>query len=523
MARVSGVLVHPTSFPGPHGIGDLGDSAFRFVEWLELAGQRLWQVLPLTPAGSGDSPYAAPSAFASNPLLVSLPWLAGDGLLDPGDLANPPDLSPYAVDLGAVAAYKLPLLRQAFDRFRRGAAAHLRPEIAAFADAQASWLDDYALFMALKDAHGGASWLDWEDDLRLRDAAALDAARHRFDADVRFYQFVQFQFRRQWGELKRYANEREIRIVGDMPIYVSHDSADVWANRRIFRLFPDGRPSAVAGVPPDAFSADGQLWGNPLYDWPANAASGYAWWVDRVRASLDLVDLLRIDHFRAFAAGWVVPAGAATAADGHWERGPGSDVFAALRSALGGLPFIVEDLGVITPDVVALREELSLPGMKVLQFAFGGEPDNFYLPHTYEPRCVVYPATHDNQTTIGWFAGLPERDREQVQRYLGKDGSDIAWDFNRLALASVAEAAVLPLQDVMRLGDEARMNTPGRAEGNWGWRFGAHQLHPGLAAGLAELTASYGRKLAPERPRGYDPFDYTAPKTAHLLHDAGEA
>jgi len=516
------VLAHPTSFPGPHGIGDLGDSAFRFVDWLALAGQRLWQVLPLTPVGSGNSPYAAPSAFAGNPLLVSLPWLAGDGLLDPADLANPPAFNDYAVDFDAVAAYKLPLLRNAFDRFRRGAAAHLRPELAAFVEAHAAWLDDYALYMALKEAHGGAPWLEWEVGLRLRDGEALAEARQRFDAEIRFHRFVQFQFRRQWGELKRYANEREVRLVGDMPIYVSHDSADVWANRALFRLFPDGRPAAVAGVPPDAFSADGQLWGNPLYDWPANAAVGYAWWIDRVRAALDLVDLLRIDHFRAFAAGWVVPAEAGTSAEGHWERGPGSEVFAALRSALGGLPFIVEDLGVITPDVVALREELGLPGMKVLQFAFGGEPDNFYLPHTYEPRCVVYPATHDNQTTIGWFANLPDREREQVQRYLGKDGSDIAWDFIRLALASVAESAVLPLQDVMRLGDEARMNTPGRGEGNWGWRFGAHQLHPGLAAGLAELTTTYGRRLAPERPRGYDPYDYTAPNAAHPLHDAGE-
>jgi 4-alpha-glucanotransferase len=520
--RFSGILCHPTSFPGPHGIGDMGDAAFRFVDWLALSGQRLWQILPLTPPGPGHSPYASPSAFAGNPLLISLAWLAGDGLLGPEAIEQHPRFPDYAVDFGTVIAWKLPLLREAFSAFRRGAATHLRPAFERFRVEAAGWLDDYALFMALKDAHAGAGWLLWEPGVRRRDPDALAAARERYAEDIRFHQFVQFQFRRQWAELRRYANERDIRIVGDLPIFVAHDSADVWARQRFFRLDSEGRPVVVAGVPPDAFSETGQHWGNPHYDWEAIADDGYAWWIERVRASLQLVDVLRIDHFRGFAAAWVIPVDAPSAAGGRWERGPGAAVFAAIERALGDSPFIVEDLGVITDDVVALREELGLPGMKVLQFAFGGDPDNFYLPHTYSPNCVVYPATHDNQTTIGWFASLPEWQRHNVQRYLGKDGGDIAWDLIRLALASVATMAIVPLQDVMRLNDDARMNVPGRADGNWSWRYAPHLLHPGLGAGLAELTAAYGRRPPRTDDPGRDPFDYTAPFSAHRLFTAAD-
>jgi 4-alpha-glucanotransferase len=515
--RASGVLAHPTSFPGPHGIGDLGESAFRFVDWLALAGQRLWQVLPLSPTGFGDSPYASPSAFAGNPLLISLDWLAGEGLLGDGDLGTVPEVAPHEVDFGRVIAFKLPLLRRAFDRFRAGAASGQRPDFEAFCRDEAGWLDDYALFMAVKDLHRGAPWVDWPDAIALRRADALEDWRARLRAEVRYHQFVQFQFRRQWRELRRYANERGVRIVGDLPIFVAHDSADVWAHRDLFRLDASGRPTTVAGVPPDAFTDDGQLWGNPLFAWDRLAATDYGWWIDRVRAALALVDLLRIDHFRGFAAAWVVPADAPTAASGRWERGPGSAVFAAVRRALGDLPFLVEDLGLITPDVHALRDELGLPGMKVLHFAFDSGPENAYLPHSYPHACVVYPATHDNQTTIGWFQSRPEWERQAIQRYLGRDGSDIAWDLIRLALASVANTAIVPLQDVMRLGDEARMNTPGRPAGNWGWRYLPHQLHPGLAAGLGELTATYGR--GPVTPdEGVNPFDYTGPGTDHPLH-----
>ena len=517
--RTSGVLAHPTSFPGPHGIGDIGEAAFRFVDWLAAAGQSLWQVMPLGPTGYGDSPYASPSAFAGNPLLVSLDWLAGDGLLQPDDLANPPDFHAYQVDFGSVIPYKTAMLRRAFDRLRAGAGADQRPAFEAFRTEEASWLDDFALFMALKDVHGGQAWTDWESDIALRDPAAVQRWRERLAAEVRFHQFVQFQFRRQWTALKGYANGLGVRIVGDIPIFVAHDSADVWSNRELFRLDAAGHPTVVAGVPPDAFTDQGQRWGNPIFDWEAIETTGFAWWIDRVRAARALVDLIRIDHFRGFAAAWVVPNEAQTAAGGRWERGPGAKVFSALGAAPGELPFIVEDLGLITADVDTLREELGLPGMKVLQFAFGEDADNAYLPHNYERNCVVYTGTHDNQTTIGWFQTRDERERTAVQRYLGNDGSDISWDFIRLALASVADTAIVTLQDVMRLGDEARMNTPGRAEGNWGWRYLPHQLNPGLAGGLGELAATYSRRpKRDEMPRSFDPFDYTAPGTAHPLH-----
>lgn len=519
LRRASGVLAHPTSFPGLHGTGDLGEAAFRFVDWLTSANQRLWQILPLGPIGPGNSPYASPSAFAGNPLLISMPWLVGDGLLEQGDLAQAPDFSEHEADFNAVAAYKFPLLRRAFDRFRISASAERRAQLAAFAEQHASWLDDYALFFALKESFGGVAWIDWEPDLALRKPAALAEAADRLRQDINFVKFVQFQFRRQWAELKRYANEGDVQIIGDLPIFVAYDSADVWAHPELFQLDPAGRPIAVAGVPPDYFSRDGQLWGNPLYNWPVLAETGYAWWLDRVRACLSLVDIIRIDHFRAFAAAWSVPADAATAAGGHWERGPGAAIFEAMRAELGELPFLVEDLGLITEDVTALRDELGLPGMKVLQFAFDSGPDSMYLPHNFDHHCVVYPATHDNQTTIGWFASISDETRQNVERYLGSDGSDIAWDLIRLALASTADLAIVPLQDVMRLGDEARMNTPGKPTGNWGWRYLPHTLNPGLGFALAELAVIYGRCLESSGERGYDPFDYTAPGTAHPLRD----
>ncbi len=518
LERASGVLAHPTSFPGRHGIGDIGPAAFRFVDWLSLAGQRLWQVMPLGPTGFGDSPYASPSAFAGNPLLVSLDWLAGDGLLDEGDLAGAPDFHDWEVEYGRVIDFKLPMLRRAYDRFRAGAGAAQRPEFEAFCRAEAAWLDDYALFMAVKEAHSGAAWTAWQADIRRREPAAVETWRQRSKADIRYHQFVQFQFRRQWGELKRYANDRGVQIVGDIPIFVAHDSADTWAHRDLFRLDADGNPSVVAGVPPDPFSATGQLWGNPVYDWPANAATGYAWWVARIRAMLATVDIVRIDHFRGFAAAWVVPAGDETAAGGHWEAGPGAEIFAAIRAEVGDIPFIIEDLGVITSDVTALRDELGFPGMKVLQFAFEDDPDNPYLPHNYGKNDVVYTATHDNQTTIGWFHSRGEAERASVQRYLGRDGSDIAWDLIRVALASTASTAIVALQDVMRLGDEARMNTPGHPSGNWTWRFLPHQLHDGLAAGLGDLAGVYGRRSRPDREKGYNPYDYTVPDAVHALH-----
>jgi 4-alpha-glucanotransferase len=517
--RSSGIICHPTSFPGPHAIGDFGEASFRFVEWLARGAQTRWQVLPLGPIGLGDSPYASPSAFAGNALLISLPWLAGDGLLTADALANPPETSSARVDYAAARAFKLPRLLEAFDRFRRGAGTDLRPAFHAFCMTHEGWLTDYALFMALKSEQDGAPWNQWPTEIALREPTALEVARERLADQIRAHQFAQFLFHRQWSELRRFANRLGIQVVGDLPIFVAYDSADVWAHRELFRLDAAGRPTVVAGVPPDAFTREGQFWGNPVYDWERNAATGYAWWIDRLRAALELVDFLRIDHFRGFAASWVVPAGAPTAAAGHWEPGPGRTIFEALERALGPLPFIVEDLGLITPDVVALRESLGFPGMKVLQFAFDTGPGNAYLPHNYEPTTVVYTGTHDNQTTIGWFRNLPDWIRGNVQRYLGRDGSDIAWELMRTAQSSVADQAMAPLQDVMRLDDDARMNTPGSPSGNWVWRYAPHQLHEGLADGLREMTETYGRLGTPEPPRGYDPYDYTAPGTAHALHD----
>jgi 4-alpha-glucanotransferase len=515
LPRESGVLLHPTSLPGPHGIGDIGDGAFRFVEWLQHAGQRLWQVMPLGPTGFGDSPYASPSAFAGNPLLVSLGWLHGDGLLDDQDFRDVPQLAHEHVDFGAVVPFKWRMLRRAFDRFRRGAGSGLRGEFEAFRHEHAGWLDDYALFMAVKDAHQGSAWTEWELPIRLREPDAMAEWSRRLDVEIRFQRFVQFQFFRQWSALKRYANERQIRIVGDIPIFVAHDSADVWANRSLFKLDQEGRTVEVAGVPPDPFSATGQIWGNPVYDWKSMQQRGYAWWVARIKSMLATVDIVRIDHFRGFAAAWVVPAEADSAAGGHWELAPGGEVFAAIQRELGDVPVLVEDLGVITPDVIALRHVLGFPGMNVLQFAFENDPQNVYLPHNYRRNSVVYTATHDNQTTVGWFHSRPEPERAAIQAYLGREGNDIAWDLIRVALSSVANTAIFPMQDILRLGDEARLNVPGQPVGNWGWRYLPHQLDPGLAEGLRQLTRIYGRAEDSSTERDPNPWDYTREGTAH--------
>ena len=490
--RASGLLVHPTSLPGPHGIGDVGSGAYQFVDFLKAAAQQLWQVLPLGPVGHGNSPYAARSAFAGNPLLISLPRLADEGLLTAADLGSIPVVPVGPVDYEAVEARKLPLLRRAFGNLP-SAPAGLRAEFGRFCESHGSWLRDYALFAALHEAFDGAPWVEWEPDLAHRQPASLARAEARLAEEVRFHSFLQFAFFRQWTALKRYAHARGIRVIGDLPIFVAHDSADVWSRPELFRLGPDGRSLVVAGVPPDHFSKTGQLWGNPIYDWEAMAQNGYAWWIERVRGALEQVDVLRLDHFRGFQAYWEVPATEETAANGRWVKGPGTRLFAALREALGELPFIAEDLGLITPEVEALREQLGLPGMKVLQFAFDDDPDNPYLPHNYERNSVVYTGTHDNDTARGWYTNADPDTQHFVRLYLGRDGHDIAWDLIRLALSSVADWAVIPLQDVLDLGSEARMNTPGRLGGNWTWRCESHQLADLTAVRLAELTRIYGR------------------------------
>ncbi len=492
--RASGILLHPTSLPGRFGIGDLGAEAAHWVDFLASAGQKLWQVLPLGPTGFGDSPYQCFSAMAGNPYLISPEKLVEDGVLTQGDLEAAPDFPAHAVDFGPVIQFKLKLLDQAYHRFRSGAGKPLRPEFESFKKAQAWWLDDFALFMALKDSHGGVVWSAWEPELVARAPKAVAAAHAEAAEAVESHRFRQFLFFRQWSAVKARANAAGIKIIGDIPIFVAYDSADVWAHPELFHLDGHGKSTAVAGVPPDYFSRTGQLWGNPLYRWDKLKATGYAWWLERFRATLATVDIVRLDHFRGFEAYWEIPADMPTAEVGQWVKGPGAGFFHALKAALGTLPIIAEDLGVVTPEMLALRDQFDLPGMKVLQFAFSSDGADPFLPHNYPRNCVVYSGTHDNDTTRGWYEhSSKEHERDFARRYLGRDGGDIAWDFIRLAFSSVADMAVAPLQDVLNLGTEARMNLPGTAAGNWGWRFQWGQITDAIRDRLRELTISYLR------------------------------
>ncbi|MCU0509260.1 MAG: 4-alpha-glucanotransferase [Anaerolineae bacterium] len=497
--RASGVLCHPTSFPSRFGIGDLGRGAYQFIDWLATAKQQLWQVLPLGPTGYGDSPYQCFSAFAGNPMLISPEGMAHSGLLPHSALSAAPDFPGDRVDFGPVIGYKQGLLRAAYEHFKANATREQRAGYAWFQDESASWLPDYALFMAIKAQHGGGSWHDWPRALRLREAAALAAARAELADEVGYHAFLQWVFWDQWSALKARAAENGIRIIGDVPIFVAEDSADVWANPEQFKLDEEGNPTVIAGVPPDLFSASGQRWGNPHYNWEQMRADGYRWWIDRVKQTLKFVDIARIDHFRGFAAAWEIPADEETAIAGKWIKAPGRELFVALRDAIGELPFIAEDLGVITPDVDALRLEFDLPGMKILQFAFGMELAPKYLPHNYESNSIVYPGTHDNNTTVGyyWEPERTELERHYIRRYLRTDAHDIAWDFIWAAWSSASDQAVATLQDVMSLGAEARMNFPSRASGNWHWRYTEPMLASHLAYRLADLTEIYERS-APE-------------------------
>ena len=496
--RSSGILLHPTSLPGPHGIGDLGAEARAFVDFLVRSGQTLWQVLPLGPTGYGDSPYQCFSAFAGNPLLISLETLLEDGLLLPDDLRDAPAFPDDHVDFGAVIPWRSALLARAGARFTDRADADLARDFGAFCTAQASWLDDYALFMALKEENALATWSTWPRDVVRRDPVALEAARTRLATSVFKHKVCQLLFFRQWAELRRYANQRGVRIIGDIPIFVAYDSADVWANPELFFLDANGRPTVVAGVPPDYFSATGQLWGNPLYRWDVMAERGYDWWLARLRMTFTQVDVLRVDHFIGFHRYWEIPARAKTAVKGRYKPGPGAALLSAAREALGDLPIIAEDLGAVTPEVEALRDQFELPGMKVLQFAFDSDASNPFLPHNYPKRCVAYTGTHDNDTTAGWFAKASDDERSRVQRYFARSGDDAAYDFIRAVMSSCADTAIVPLQDVLVLGSEARMNTPGVAGGNWQWRFRAGALNEWHVGRLAEMAELYGR--APEKP-----------------------
>lgn len=489
--RSAGVLLHPTCLPGRFGIGDLGPSAFEFLDYLARGRQWLWQVLPLGPTGFGDSPYSSPSAFAGNPLLIALDPFLSEGVLREDELAELAALPSDHVDFGRLAPLKRAALEKLFERARETYA----PRVEDFRQHQADWLDDFALFAALKDHHQ-SPWTDWAPALRARDPAALEAARASLVDQVAFHTFCQFVFSDQWAALRARAHELGIQIVGDIPVFVAYDSADVWSHQHLFKLDEAGHPRVVAGVPPDYFSATGQLWGNPLYDWDAMAHEGYAWWVARFRHLIEEVDIVRIDHFRGFEAAWEVPAGESTAVNGQWVKGPGEAVFRAIGAALGGEPpVIAEDLGLITDEVRALLKATGFPGMKVLQFAFGGGSDNPYLPHNYDnPNCVVYTGTHDNDTTRGWLNSLSDDERARLQRYLGLDSPPAPSDVMRLAFSSVARVAIVPLQDVLDLGSEARFNMPGALEGNWAWRVRADQLDSAHADCLHGLTQLYGRE-----------------------------
>jgi len=497
--RRSGILLHPTSFPGD-GVGDLGAQAYRFVDWLALAGQTLWQLLPLVATGEGGSPYNGLSAFAGNTLLISADLLVEDALLDEDEARAPRGFDPARADFTGSAAWKEPLLCRAHAAFRASGSAGLHARFAGYRQREAAWLDDWTLFRALRDELG-CPWTAWPEPLRARHPAALAEARERMAGRIECHAFAQFLFDRQWAELRRYANGRGIYLVGDVPIFVAHDSVDVWANPSLFELDAEGRPTVVSGVPPDYFSETGQRWGNPLYRWDELERTGYRWWVERFRRTLEMVDVARIDHFRGFESYWEVPAHEDTALHGRWMPGPGTRLFAAVERELGPLPLIAEDLGIITPEVEALRDDLKLPGMRVLQFAFGeDDPENPHLPANYIRDTVAYTGTHDNNTALGWYRDeATPRARAALDRLSGGSGAEPGWEMIEVVLRSDAGLAVIPLQDVLGLGSEARMNRPGSRSGDWMWRFGEGALTRELAGRLREITAASGRLHGEER------------------------
>lgn len=495
-SRAAGVLLHPTSFPGRYGIGDFGHEAYRFIDFLAEAKQSYWQILPLGPTGYGDSPYQCFSAFAGNPLLISPDKLVEDGFLPETAVSQVPDFPKQAVDYGPVIPYKMDLLRQAHVHFVNHGTAVQKEAFAQFCQEQAEWLEDYALFMALKTKfmpQDGGVWNTWPQPIAQRQPAAIAEWGEKLADDVGLHKFSQFLFFDQWLALKQAANERGIQIIGDIPIFVAFDSADVWANPGLFFLEEDGSPTVIAGVPPDYFSETGQRWGNPLYNWKKMKQNGYAWWVKRLQMCFTQADIVRIDHFRGFQAYWEIPASEPTAINGRWVLGPNADFFEAMEAQLGKLPLIAEDLGVITPEVETLRDRFDFPGMKILQFAFGGERNSHFLPHNFNKNCVCYSGTHDNETVRGWYENASEDERDHIRRYMAVDGHDIAWDMIRLSMASVADTAVSMMQDLMDLGNEARMNFPGKVGGYWRWRYQPYMLNDGVKHRLREVTHLYGR------------------------------
>lgn len=502
--RASGILLHPTSLPSRYGVGDLGAEAYKFVDFLSDAKQTYWQVLPLGPTGYGDSPYQSFSAFAGNTNLISPELLVEDGFLSEEEINHKPDFPIGKVDFGLLYDWKNHILALAFENFRGTTSVELRGKFETFCQQEAAWLDDYALFRAIKKSQDQKMWLEWNEPLKLREDNAMHFAKENLRDDIQAQKFQQWLFFRQWANLKEYCAAKNIKIVGDVPIFVSLDSSDVWCNPQEFKLNADGSPKTVAGVPPDYFSATGQLWGNPIYNWEQMQKEGFSWWIARVRATLKMVDIVRVDHFRGFAASWEVPGGDKTAVNGQWVNVPGKELFETLKRAIGDLPFWAEDLGVITPDVEELRDSFKFPGMRILQFAFGGDAKNHDLPHNYIKNSVAYTGTHDNDTTVGWFSSEVgegstrddshiKREREFCLKYLNSDGEEIHWDFVRAVWASVANTAIAPMQDLLGLGNEARMNLPASQFGNWYWQCREGDFSDEIAERLKDLTEIYGR------------------------------
>ena len=493
--RSSGILLHPTSLPGKYGIGSLGKEAYKFVDFLKKSNQKLWQIFPLGPTGYGDSPYQCFSSFAGNPYLIDFDLLIEQNLLTEEDLkdVNFGGNEEY-IDYGAIYNQKYPLLRKAYENFKANGNKELKEKLETFKTENSSWLDDYSLYISLKNHFNGLPWNEWEDDIRTRKEDAINKYKAELANEIEYHNFIQFLFFTQWNNVKKYANDNGIKIIGDIPIFVAVDSSDAWANPEIFLFDPELKPVKVAGVPPDYFSATGQLWGNPLYDWDKLKELNYKWWVDRVRANLSTCDIIRIDHFRGFDEYWAVPYGDKTAENGTWCPGPRTDLFNAIKNELGELPIIAEDLGTMTQGVIDLREATGFPGMKILGFAFDSKEENDYLPHTYTKNCVVYTGTHDNDTLIGWFTKANEDDKQFARNYLNsRSDNEIHWDAIRGAWSSVANMAIAPIQDFLGLGSEARINTPGLASGNWQWRLKDGVLTDELAERIAKLTKIYSR------------------------------
>ena len=498
--RSAGILLHPTSLPGRFGIGDLGAEAYNFINFLEAAGQRVWQVFPLGPTGFGDSPYQCFSAFAGNPLLISPEKLKDEGLLSEKDLEFVPNFNPSFIDFGGIIYYKHELLNLAFENYKKNSA-ELKHQFEKFCSDNKDWLEDYSFFMAAKDFHEGALWTEWDKELVLRKEKELEKWKTKLSDGINYHKFIQFIFFKQWLELKEYANNKGIKIIGDIPIFVAYDSADVWAEKKLFSVDKEGNLETVAGVPPDYFSATGQLWGNPLFKWDEMKKDDFLWWRKRLANQLRLVDIIRIDHFRGFDKFWEIPGGSLTAEKGRWVKAPGEKLFNTINKYMGELPVIAEDLGVITKAVRELRDKFDFPGMKILQFAFGTGMERRFLPHNYIPNCVVYTGSHDNDTTKGYFDKEKNKDNdifEHAQKYMNYYGDDLTFELIRLAYSSAADLAVIPMQDILNLGGEARMNFPGKLGGNWTWRFTWDQVPYDVAEKYRQLAELYERPPEPE-------------------------